>query len=49
MPNLNVEDKEIISLIEFLSFVDSSGVSPVIEFETEWYGIITPKTQKNEE
>ncbi|MBT7896986.1 MAG: cytochrome c [Flavobacteriales bacterium] len=46
MPNLNVEDKEIIALIEFLSFVDSSGVSPVIEFETEWYGIITPKTKK---
>ena len=48
MPNLNVKDDEIKSLVAYLSFVDSSGVFPVKEFESQWYGIITPKTIKNE-
>ena len=48
MPNLKVEDNEIAAIVEFLSFADSSGIFPIKEFETEWYGTITPKNEKNE-
>lgn len=48
MPNLNLQDDEIESLVEYLSFADSSGIFPVQEFDSKWYGIITPKTIKNE-
>ncbi len=43
MPNLNVQDNEIKSLVEYLSFADSSVVFPVKEFDVKWYNIITPK------
>mgnify|MGYP004003567375 FL=1 len=43
MPNLNVQDNEIKSLVAYLSFTDSSGVFPVKEFDAKWYTIITPK------
>ena len=48
MPNLNVQDNEIKSLVAYLSFTDSSGVFPVKEFESKWYNIVIPKTIKNE-
>jgi nitric oxide reductase subunit C len=48
MPNLNIPDDEIKSLVEYLSFADSSGIFPVKEFESKWYNIVIPKTIKNE-
>ncbi len=46
MPNLNVTDNEIEALVEFFSSVDSSGIFPLKEFGTTWYGTVIPKTEK---
>ena len=46
MPNLNVTDDEIDHLVEFLYSADSSGIFPLKEFGTTWYGTIIPKTEK---
>ena len=46
MPNLNVTDNEIEALVEFFSSADSSGIFPLKEFGTTWYGTIIPKTEK---
>lgn len=45
MPNFDLSSKEINSIIEYLNYIDKTGVSPVIKFSINYDGTIT---QKNE-
>jgi len=43
MPDFDLTDTEIDSLIAFLTHVDRTGTSPVRNFESTWYGTVTPE------
>lgn len=46
MPNFQLSEKEITALTEYLRYVDKTGVSPVINFEIEYDGTITQKSNQ---
>lgn len=43
MPNFNLSEKEIKSLVAYLKYVDKTGISPVKLFEINYDGTITQK------
>ena len=43
MPNFNLDESEINSLVEYLKYVDKTGISPVKKFEINSDGTITQK------
>jgi nitric oxide reductase subunit C len=45
MPNFHLKSEEINSIIEYLNYIDKTGVSPVIKFTVNYDGTIS---QKNE-
>lgn len=40
MPNFNFNDKEIEALVSYLTYIDKTGISPVIEFKINNDGTI---------
>ncbi len=45
MPNYNLNEEEIYSLLAFLRALSSSGEFPVKEFDVSWYGTIEEKNK----
>ena len=43
MPNFNFNDKEIEDLVSYLTYIDKTGISPVIEFKINNDGTISQK------
>ena len=43
MPNFHMSEEEIISLTEYLTYVDKTGISPVKKFDINLDGTITQK------
>jgi nitric oxide reductase subunit C len=43
MPNFQMSEEEIKSLIEYLKYVDKTGISPVKKFEINYDGTVTQK------
>ncbi len=46
MPDFQLNEKEINALTEYLRYVDKTGISPVINFEIEYDGTITQKSNQ---
>ena len=40
MPNFNLKESEINDLISYLTFLDSSGISPDTNYRVTWYGTV---------
>jgi len=43
MPNFHLSEDEITSLVEYLKYVDKTGISPVINFEINMDGTVIQK------
>jgi nitric oxide reductase subunit C len=40
MPNFNLDDNELDSLVAYLEFVDDSGKFPLVDYQVDWYGTV---------
>lgn len=46
MPNFHLDENQTNAIVAYLKYVDKTGVSPVINFEVEYDGTITQKSNQ---
>jgi hypothetical protein len=45
MPNFQLSEEKMEELIEFLTYIDKTGISPVKKFKTNFDGTISEATK----